>query len=264
MKKLIKQLLNKEEIDHLIVSFPKCGRTWLRMILNQIIINDYGIKNGDLLETYSLTKSIKTIPNVDFSHDDRPNLKKVEDILTDKSDFKNKKVIFLIRDPRDVIVSYYFQYTKRGSRERANDNFDGTMKEFLRHDTGSIDSLLHFYNIWAKNRVVPENFLIVRYEDLMDNTVYFLQRVLDFLKIPAKLETIQEAVEYCKFDNMKRMETSGEFGNRLTPGNKDDVESFKVRKGKVGNYVEYLDSEDIEYINKKINENLDKYYYYYH
>jgi len=263
MKKAIKKLFRKKGADHLVLSFPKCGRTWLRMMLNKIIIDEYNVKDGDLLETYKLTRDMKEVPNIQFLHDDDPHIKQSKDIETDKSKYTNKKVIFLIRDPRDTLVSYYFQYTKRGDKEDAKDNFNGTMSEFMHHNTGSIDSFIKFYNVWANNRTVPNNFFIVRYEDLMNDPIYNMQRVLDFLEIPAKLETIKNAVDFCNFDNMKKMEKTGNYGNRLSAGKTNDPESFKVRKGKVGGYTEYLTDEDIKFLDNKINKELDDYYYYY-
>lgn len=263
ISKSIRKFQRESQTECVIISFPKCGRTWLRIMLNKIIIDEYKIKKGDLLETFTLTKKIKEIPNINFTHDDEPHLKSFEEISTNKSKYANKKIIFLVRDPRDVIVSYYFQYTKRNDRKQANDNFDGTISEFLHHTTGRIDNILHFYNIWAKNRVIPKKFLIIRYEDLMSDSVYHMQRVLDFLTIPAKLKTIQNAVDFCNFDNMKKMEKSKKFGGRLSPKDENDNVSYKVRKGKIGGYTDYLTDEDIEFINKKIAHDLDDYFYYY-
>ena len=36
-----------------------------------------------------------------------------------------------------------------------------------------------------------------------------------------------------------------------------DPETFKVRKGKVGGYVDYLDAKEIEYLDNKIEADLD-------
>ncbi len=64
-----------------------------------------------------------------------------------------------MRDPRDVVVSNYFQFVKRGDGERIGDAFAGSLSEFLHHDRGSLKSIVTFYNVWARNRAVPKAFM---------------------------------------------------------------------------------------------------------
>ncbi len=55
----------------------------------------------------------------------------------------------------------------------------------------------------------------------------------------------QEALEFSRFENMQKLEAAGAFdSNILHPGDVRDPESFKVRRGKVGGYREYLSAED--------------------
>ena len=65
---------------------------------------------------------------------------------------------------------------------------------------------------------------------------------------------IKEAIEYCTFEKMKRMEVKGKsliskYRGRFGKGHDEkDPESFRCRKGKVGGYVDYLSEEDLQYI----------------
>jgi hypothetical protein len=64
---------------------------------------------------------------------------------------------------------------------------------------------------------------------------------------------IEQSIEYCSFENLKKLEARNQFRNRvLKPTNKSDPESFKVRKGKVGGYTQYLSEEDVAFIDKTI------------
>lgn len=68
-------------------------------------------------------------------------------------------------------------------------------------------------------------------------------------------EVIENAVNFGKFDNLKKMEGKKEFSETIMqPGDEKDSESYKVRKGKVGGYVDYLSQEDIDYMDKVIAE----------
>jgi hypothetical protein len=46
----------------------------------------------------------------------------------------------------------------------------------------------------------------------------------------------------------------------MIPGDKKDQSSFKVRQGKVGGYVQELSEDDLDYINKVIEENGAPFY----
>jgi len=171
--------------------------------------------------------------------------------VTDKSIFRDKKVIFLYRDPKDVMVSSYFQATKRIPEFT---HYTGTISEFVRSRGYGIKKLVTFYNLWHKNQNVPEDFLLIKYEDMHADTQKTLRLALEFIGVnDIKAEAIESAVNYASFSNMKKMEKGKEFTSKIMQSAKEeDSESYKVRKGKVGGYVDYLTPEDIEYIDKAI------------
>ena len=62
-------------------------------------------------------------------------------------------------------------------------------------------------------------------------------------------ELLDATVEFASFDNMKAMERGNRFDRKLLrPGDPGDPGSFKVRRGKVGGWVEYLSEEDTRLI----------------
>jgi hypothetical protein len=91
-----------------------------------------------------------------------------------------------------------------------------------------------------------------------------LRRVLVFLGLDEVSDGIvREAVEFASFDNMRQMELSQVSAERgkLRARDKDDPESFKSRRRKVGAFVDYLNSVEIEYMAQKINQ-LSSFYGY--
>ncbi|HZQ13846.1 MAG TPA: sulfotransferase domain-containing protein [Pseudolabrys sp.] len=242
--------------DGFIISFPKCGRTWVRLLLGKLLQLQFGLpEDGDMLETRALTSRITGVPTVDISHDDYPHFKPAAAIERSKERYRGKTIVLLVRDPRDTIVSYYFQYVRRGDNRRANDaQFNGTMSEFIRHRIGSIDSLVTFYNVWASQRDVPQSFHLLRYEDLRQAPVPTLAQLLKYLNMPEiDQRTIERAVAYCSFENMQRIERGNVLKNiRLATPDTSDPESFKVRRGKVGGYRDYLTPQDIAFIDARL------------
>ncbi|NIW61013.1 MAG: sulfotransferase domain-containing protein, partial [Nitrospinaceae bacterium] len=60
-------------------------------------------------------------------------------------------------------------------------NFRGSLREYVYEPVGGIKTILEFYNIWARNRHVPRDFLLVTYESLQGDPLGELRRVIDFL-----------------------------------------------------------------------------------
>jgi hypothetical protein len=245
-----------QNTDVFILSYPKCGRTWLRLLLGKYLQQQFGLReDGMILELHALTWHIAGLPRVDFSHDDYPQLKPAAEIEHDKRRYSGKKVVFLVRDPRDVLVSYYFQYTRRGAQERAGEApFTGTMSDFLRHPIGGIDNIIAFYNVWAAQRATPADFMLLRYEDMHAQPLASLRRLIDFIGFPATADAkLEQVLAFGSFDNMKRIERGDLLKSpRLGAAAPDDPESFKVRKGRVAGYGEYLTAEDVAFLDQKI------------
>jgi len=257
--------------DVYLISYPKCGRTWLRLMIGRAIVEHYSLpQNEDLLLLRWKSSPHPDLPMITVVHEDRPMLKTSQELETSKEKFRDKKVIFLARDPRDVIVSSYFEMKKRGELFGENPYedrkavFEGELSEFIEQTRGGFDTILRYYNIWAASRDIPQGFLLVRYEDMKRNPSEVLRRVLDFLGLePVGDDTIQEAVRYASFENMRKMEREGNFQSGvLNPAQKSDEDSYKTRKGKVGGYSDYLTVDQIQHLNNKMQNDLSAFFGY--
>ena len=261
MQNNIKKILNifeaKEEL--FIISYPKCGRGWLKFMYLKAFEQHFRLKNLNVPEINPTQLSRKLpIPIIIPTHDGDPHRKTPENVETSKHKYKNAKVIFLVRDPRDVLVSLYFHITKRSYY------YHKSIHEFVFESVGGFDTILRFYNIWAENFCITKDYHIVRYEDLKADPHQELRRVLHFIGIKDVQEnTIKKAVEFASFENMRNMEiTNTSPKSKLKPGDKNDPESYKTRRGKVGGYTDYLSSEEIEYLNQKMKTSLSDIYNY--
>ena len=177
-----------------------------------------------------------------------------------KAGFEGKRVILLIRDPRDIVVSMYFFKARRSKCIKYN------LSSFLRFEKrGSIDSIISWYNAWANSRHLPAHLLLVRYEDMHENPQKELRRVLNFIRLhEINKDIIHQVVEYTHFNNMHKLETENAFDSRrLQPKDKKDPDSYMTRRGQVGGFVDYLSKTDIEYLNQKINGELSNFYSFY-
>lgn len=238
-----------------VLSYPKCGRTWLRLMMGKALVDDLEL-DTDPMELNQLHKLSRKVPRIRVTHDDMPQLKPAGAVERDKHRYAGKRVVFLVRDPRDTLISYYFQATKR------RDRFAGTPSEFLRHPVGALDTIIAYYNVWAEARTVPREFCLIRYEDLHRDPVGELGRALGVVGHVPRHDILQGAVEFSRFDNMRKLERTAAVGayDRMKPGDTSDEESYKTRKGKVGGFRDYLTADDIAYMNDRIATQLSPFY----
>ena len=257
--------------DVYLLSYPKCGRTWLRLMLGKAIACHFAVPmEEDILFLRSYKALPAAAPRITVIHDDRPMLKTPDELETSKEKYRDKRVIFLVRDPRDVIVSSYFEMTKRGRifgenpYESRRPIFEGSLPAFIRNPVGGFDTLLCFYNIWAENQNVPKGFLLLRYEDLKADPPGELQRALDFIGLAGVEDAIiAEAVEFASFENMRKMEAENRFQSGiLNPGDAFDQDTYKTRKGVIGGYKEHLSEEEIAFLNQKMKAELSPFFGY--
>jgi Sulfotransferase domain len=257
--------------DVYLISYPKCGRTWLRLMIGKAIVSHYNLPaTEDNLFIHWKKRLHPEVPHITVVHEDRPMLKTPDELINTKERYHDKRVIFLARDPRDVVISSFFEMKNRGllfgenPYETRKPVFDGSLTEFIHRQQGGFETILRYYNIWAENRNVPRDFLLVRYEDLKANPQKSFRRVIDFLGLQCITEqTLAEAVEFASFDNMHRMEQQGIFASRiLNPAESDNRNSYKTRKGKVKGFLDYLNPEEIEYLNHQMQEYLSPFYGY--
>lgn len=236
------------ETDHVLMSWGKSGRTWLRLMISRFYQLAYGIKEGRLLEFDNLHRANPAIPRLFFTHSNY--LRDYTGDWTTKQPFYDKQVIMLVRDPRDVAVSQYFQwkFRMRPVKKLLNDypphNAEISVYEFVMDQGAGLPRILEFFEIWQRELPKVKASTIVRYEDMRADPAAVLGRVLTFLGTPGTAEQIEGAVAYAAYDNMKQLEQKRVFwlsGIRLRPGDQSNPDSFKVRRGKVGGWRDYFD-----------------------
>lgn len=274
-KKLKKwQLLLREKIKHknvqvYFLSYPKCGRTWLRFMIGKAISDQYNlnVSLNDITEVYQFTSRYKNIPTIEFSHDDFPQFSLPGKLISNKKKFKDKIVIFLVRDPKDVLVSYFNQYMYRGAKElleKTNGKKENIsdIHDFLYKGTGNLNNIVEYYNVWAKNRQLPKKFLLVRYEALKENTFEELKKIFETIGIKISDELLLKSIEYSSFANMRTLEQENKLNKGRFGKTNGSESSLKTRKGKVGSYKEIFNDKEKLYINENLAK-LDKLYSFY-
>ena len=244
-----------QSADWVLMSWGKSGRTWLRVMLSRVFQLRGGLSEDTLLDFDNFRKLDSSLPAVFFTHNNY--LKDYTGNFESKAHFQGKKIVLLVRDPLDVAVSQYFQwkYRMRPNKKFINDYPPHGAKisiwDFVLDEKAGVPRIVDYFNGWAQAIPLLQDVLIVRYEDMRSDPEQALKEILDFTGMPTSPEEISAAVEFARYDNMKKMEQTKFFrssGARVKPGDRDNPESFKVRKGKVGGYRDHFTDEQCAHL----------------
>ena len=168
--------------------------------------------------------------------------------LIPQRDRTGRPIILLARDPRDAFVSLYIQLTRR-TRETPAKLKQMSASELLRDPAFGIESMVEIMNSWLAEWSDRSGFLLLRYEGLRSDPGPEFRRLLQVLgERPLEERAFFHALEFSDFGHMKKLEGAGAFASKiLRAGDTKDPESFKVRRGKIGGFEDYLSPNDQVY-----------------
>ena len=231
---------------------PSSGTYWLRLMLTKILKDQYSldfkiesINVGGIIPTHRskpsrfLYNSRLEIPRIQHSHS-----------MYSRFFYKKKKVVLLVRDLRDAIASHYRVH-------KVHHDYPGSFGDFLRgigvdssrHYT--LEKRIDFLNSWYENKKHLSDFIVIRYEDLKENTSEELSRVLSFMGFEFEEDSklVEDAVSFASLKNMHGMEARNPL----------DQYNGKVRKintGASGGYVDLFTESDILFFDQVIKDKL--------
>lgn len=179
------------------------------------------------------------------------------DLPCPRSSLGPGRQFFLFRDPRDTAVSGYFQKTKR----KRHSDFEGGISEFIRDPRYGVEKIVRFNLAWLEFYLGLDDGMHrgMSYEQLRASPVQSLSALYRYLagRELGCLDLFEDVVEKTSFSRMQAQERSGElgikYGSILTPADVSDPESMKVRKGKVGGFVDYMSDGDIAFCGEILN-----------
>jgi len=236
-------------MSNIVISFPKSGRTWLRALLGYLICSKNHVNIRKLFNHNVLVSYEKNFPR--FTHDGiQKRSRSLRRIKRTMRRHRRDKVVFVIRDIKDTMVSYYFHSKFRKSRP-----YNGSISDFIRGKKG-VDRCIWFNNLWTKNirRKRKRNILVISYENLHKDAQSELRKIIRFFRFTGiSAADLDLSVTFCSFENMQKMERSKMFKRGFfVPTNVNDIRTYKTREGKTGGHTKYLSLDDIDFINQRI------------
>jgi len=185
--------------DTFLVSFPRSGNTWTRFLVCNLLNPDDPVNFAQL---ESRIPEIYFVPDRKLRTFPRPRVIKSHECF----DPRYKRIIYIVRDPRDVLISYYeFQLKRRVI------NDDCTLEDFLpRFMESSIEPKIGSWRdhvlSWTATRGEDQNFLLLRYEEMLANPQVEATKIASFLGLSSEPERIRRAVDLSSADRMRKLE----------------------------------------------------------
>ena len=247
--------------DIFLVSYPKSGNTWTRFLLGNLLHTDCRITFSNVEQKvpdiYGASKgTLRRTP--------RPRLLKSHECF----DPRYRRVVYIVRDPRDVALSAY-HYDRKGrnipddfpietyvsSRFMKTDEYFGTWGEHAGSWLVNSMNIFHLSRLkngflgtpgsWGENvmswlgaRGHDREFLLVRYEDLLGDTHREMTKISEFLGLQVSPGNISKAVELSSVENMRKLEVAQSNEWITTKPSRKDIPF--VRSAKSGQWQESL------------------------
>jgi len=238
-----------------LASYPKSGNTWVRVIINQIINNNLKKENevfDDLpnIRRYPTKNDIEGISEILINNNEanntqklvehtvkrwipsqqkinlngKVNILKTHNMLCEinlsekKYAFTNTNnttgVIHIVRDPRNIVTSLKNHFSDETFEETIEMLFEKFNWSGLTENEVPqlLSSWQNHYNSWKK---FPNNNLLIRYEDILNNPKNEINRIANYIKKFIKLEIsdkkINKIIFNTTFNNFKKQEAKGYF-----------------------------------------------------
>ncbi len=230
--------------DVFLVAFPKSGITWLQHLVSGL---QYGIDTQYLPD--KLVQEI--IPDIYVSR----FYKRFGDLKIFKSHElpqpQYKRVIYLVRDGRDAMVSYYHFQRKLGKKVSLEEMVIQHKEVYPAPWWGHIRQ-------WLQNPYKAE-IIYIRYEDLLNKPTEELKKICDFLGFKRDETLIEKIIQGSTINKMR--EKAILYGGLNHPDWRGEKGVEFFRKGKAGSYKEEMSDELIHYFTQNAKKELSHFGY---
>lgn len=222
--------------DALICSHPRSGGRWLRYLLAHYLAARHRL--GVAVSPESVFGVVpdhhdeRTRGYPAFRFADRPGVPLAAVCHQPYSWelHRGTPIVFLARNPYDVVVSSYAYHTHEKGE------YAGSLTEFVAHPRYGLPGWIHYVNSWAPVLLTHRDALLVSYRDLADDPGAVLSRVLRFLEQEPDARLVADAAD--KAGALR--ETRG------------------IRTGQEGNFWDHLQPDQIFLIQEIVDRELSE------
>lgn len=220
-----------------IASYPRSGNTWIRALISAYANNGEVDING-IMQTSDKDpeyfEGIVKKPIQDWTLSDQALVKpaamlrtlegaggnlllKTHDANIDVSgiaqiphDLTNA-AIYIIRDPRDVALSFKNHFACKNNTEAVDKLLDDNFMTRGPNNGLFMPQLSWKIHMASWMRELPYPVYALRYEDLLDKPFEIFSEILQFLKMDYDPDLTRKTIDACSFDKMQKQEKKEGF-----------------------------------------------------
>lgn len=214
-----------------VIGFPKSGNTWISYMcsycFNLPFINFGNPKEKPQKDwVHALTRGLNEWPQLEGYDSVQKTHKQPDDVP-----HKGGHVIYAIRDPRDVFVSYHYFMSSKNAR------IMGRIRYFLLSILGKKRQIKWFLKQWEQHLDLwaPHTDLFISYDQLLGQGSEYLGEMLS--RPPLSIDRVlsEEAFDQFSFEKMSGGRKAGA----------EDPKSF-FRKGISGDWQNYFSKDEAD------------------
>lgn len=209
--------------DTFIVSYPKSGNTWTRFLIANLVYPETPVNFGNIED---LIPDSVAVSKRRMARLPGPRIIKSHEYFHPLW----ARVIYIVRDPRDVAISQFHFHRKR---KEIGDDYppEKFVTRFIAGETAQVNGSWGD-NVagWVATRYGRPGFLLLRYEDMVSRPEQELARVASFLGIPPSPERVSQAVARSSADEMRRLEKTQAHVWSLTKQTRKDIPFVRAAK----------------------------------
>jgi hypothetical protein len=186
--------------DTFLVSYPRSGNTWTRFLVANLLRPQ---------EAASFATIERVVPDAEAQSSRYMRGIASPRMIKSHSYFDPRypRVIYIVRDPRDVVLSYY-DFSRKYRQIEDSYPLERYIGDFVTGHLISADWGTWGENVasWVFARAARPGFLLLRYEDMQAHPERELTRIAKFLGIDASPELLRTTLERSSADRMREME----------------------------------------------------------
>lgn len=241
--------LRAHKDDIFICAYPCSGTHWMwevtSMLLKQKAERITQVKEDYMLEVVSPNKyAEKASPRIFNTH--------VQPQFLPETVLSQNKIIFLVRNPKDVAVSRY-----KNQFGMLHPKYNGTFPsyfELFMDKVNTYGDYFEYMNKWWQIIKDKPNNLVVCYEEASQNLLKTVNKIGDFLGRHPSPELAAAITELCTFESMKKTKVDTIYNLKHNELWKPNYSFY--RKGKVGTWREWLTVSQSERIDDRVKAEL--------
>jgi hypothetical protein len=207
--------------DVFIVTYVKAGTTWTQQIIHLLLRN--GEPGGFYSETIPWVEAVTsellnpreaptwTLEKINSAPSPRyfKSHANLEHLIGQPfSKGKRVKIIYIARNPKDIVVSLY-NHAKNKPEFGYTGSFEKFCELFLAGKVENGDWFRHVLDWYRQCQANPDTHLFLQYEDMYQDTGSAVQKITDFLGIPATADIIGSVVKNATIDEMRAKASIG-------------------------------------------------------